>query len=75
MTIGGMGNASLKMQIGIETMKKAMDVEARQILSLLQSASAGTQPALPDRVASTPSATSIHPSVSTDRGWHIDLKA
>ena len=73
MTTAGMGNASLKMQIGIDVMKKAMDTEARQILSMLQSAGTGTRLASPDRAAGTPPA--ADPSALTGLGRNIDLKA
>ena len=38
----GMSNGSLMAQIQVDTMKKAMDVQARDVLSVLQSAAPQT---------------------------------
>ncbi|WP_456450637.1 putative motility protein [Hydrogenimonas sp.] len=42
-----MGNGSLMAQVQVDAMKKAMDVQARQVLSVLQGASAMQVPAQP----------------------------
>ncbi len=39
----GMSNASLMQQVNIETMKKAMQVQEREVLSTLQSANLQTE--------------------------------
>jgi hypothetical protein len=42
-----MSNGSLMAQIQVDTMKKAMDVQARSVLSVLQSATSMQTPAQP----------------------------
>ena len=63
----GMGNTSLMQQISVDTMKKAMDIQSREILSVLQSAGTMQSPAQPvssDRVAQL-----------TGVGQRLDVKA
>lgn len=66
MNVGNSGNADLKQQIAINIMKKAMDVEAKEVLSVLQSATAQ-----PSR-----SSDGVTPNVAalTGLGQKIDIK-
>ncbi|WP_300367173.1 putative motility protein [Hydrogenimonas sp.] len=59
----GINNAALMQQIAVETMKKAMDIQAREVLSVLQSASSPQ---------STPSSSDV--SRLTGLGQRIDLR-
>ena len=43
----GMNNGGLMAQIQVDTMKKAMDIQAREILSALQSAASFSPQSLP----------------------------
>ncbi|WP_457596865.1 hypothetical protein [Hydrogenimonas sp.] len=53
METSGMGNASMMQAIAVDTMKKAMDIQAREVLSVLQSAAprSMSSPATPAAVA------------------------
>ncbi len=66
MNAGNVGSAGLMQQISLDVMKKAMDVEAKQVLSVLQSAGAQQlqSPAQP-----TPDIASL-----TGLGQKIDVK-
>ncbi|WP_456486014.1 hypothetical protein [Hydrogenimonas sp.] len=61
------GNGDLLAKIQIDTMKKAMDVQSRDVLSVLQSATTQQQP--------TKSVSQHSVSQITKMGQNIDIKA
>ncbi len=62
----GMGGASLRQTITTDAMKKAMDIQGRDILSLLQGVAASQQMQAPVQSQSTAQLTGI--------GQNIDIK-
>ena len=64
----GMSNASLMQQVNIEAMKKAMDVQEREVLSVLQSSALQTP-------AQNQSAPTQAVADLTGMGQKIDIRA
>ncbi len=61
------GNASLMQQVAIDVMKKAMDTQSKEVLSVLQST------AMP-RSVQTPNASIPNVAALTGLGQKIDIK-
>ena len=62
------GNAGMRQQIAVDVMKKAMDLQAREVLSALQSSDVRQTP-------SSPSAAPPNVAAVTGLGQKIDIKA